>query len=103
LSQYGAFGRAKAGQDYNQILSSYYNFDSVSDANQGTQIHVSGNGIDMTLSLEEYMKRIYEVPDSWGSQGGMEALKAQAIAARSYVLSYTNNGQNAICPTDSCQ
>jgi len=57
----------------------------------------------MTLSLEEYMKRIYEVPDSWGSQGGMEALKAQAIAARSYVLSYTNNGQNAICPTDSCQ
>jgi peptidoglycan hydrolase-like amidase/peptidoglycan hydrolase CwlO-like protein len=103
LSQYGAFGRAKTGQDYNQILSSYYNFDSVSDANQGTQIHVSGNGIDMTLSLEEYMKRIYEVPDSWGSQGGMEALKAQAIAARSYVLSYTNNGQNAICPTDSCQ
>lgn len=103
LSQYGAFGRAKAGQDFNQILSAYYNYDSVSDANQSTQIHVSGNGIDMTLSLEEYMKRIYEVPDSWGSQGGMEALKAQAIAARSYVLSYTNNGQNAICPTDSCQ
>lgn len=103
LSQYGAFGRAKAGQDYNQILSAYYNFDSVSDANQSTQIHVSGNGIDMTLSLEEYMKRIYEVPDSWGSQGGMEALKAQAIAARSYAMSYTNNGQNAICPTDSCQ
>lgn len=103
LSQYGAFGRAKAGQDYNQILSAYYTFDSLNDANQSTQIHVSGNGIDMTVSLEEYMKRIYEVPDSWGSQGGMEALKAQAVAARSYVLSYTNNGQNSICPTDSCQ
>ncbi|MDO8619549.1 MAG: SpoIID/LytB domain-containing protein [Candidatus Daviesbacteria bacterium] len=103
LSQYGAFGRARAGQSYTQILQAYYNFDSVADVNQGTQIHVSGNGIDWTGSLEDYVKRIYEVPDSWGSEGGMEALKAQAIAARSYVLAYTNSGQGTICPTDQCQ
>lgn len=102
LNQYGAWGRAKAGQDYDTILHAYYNFDSISDVSQSTQIHVSGNGIDTTLSLEDYMKRIYEVPDSW-TDNNLAALKAQAIAARSYVLTYTNNGQNAICPTDSCQ
>lgn len=102
LSQYGAWGRAKAGQDYDQILHSYYNFDSISDANQSTQIHVTGNGIDWTGSLEDYVKRIYEVPDSW-TDNNLAALKAQAIAARSYVLAYTNNGQSSICPTDQCQ
>lgn len=102
LNQWGAYGRAKANQDYTQILQAYYNFDSISDVSQSTQIHVSGDGIDMTLSLEDYMKRIYEVPDSW-TDNNLAALKAQAIAARSYVLAYTNNGQGTICPTDHCQ
>lgn len=102
LNQFGALGRAKAGQDYNQILQAYYNFDSISDVSQSTQIHVSGNGIDWTGSLEDYVKRIYEVPDSW-TDNNLAALKAQAIAARSYVLAYTNNGSGSICPTDQCQ
>ncbi|MCL5434790.1 MAG: hypothetical protein M1405_00165 [Patescibacteria group bacterium] len=102
LNQFGALGRAKAGQDYNQILQAYYNFDSISDVSQSTQIHVSGNGIDWTGSLEDYMKRIYEVPDSW-TDNNLAALKAQAVAARSYVLAYTNNGSGSICPTDQCQ
>lgn len=102
LSQYGALGRAKAGQDFNQILQAYYNYDSISNVSQGTQIHVQGNGIDWTGSLEDYVKRIYEVPDSW-TDNNLAALKAQTIAARSYVLSYTNNGQSSICPTDQCQ
>lgn len=102
LNQYGAWGRAKAGQDHNQILQAYYNFDSISSVDQGTQIHVTGNGIDWTGSLEDYVKRIYEVPDSW-TDNNLAALKAQAIAARSYVMSYTNNGQGSICPTDHCQ
>ncbi len=33
----------------------------------------------------------------------MASLKAQAIAARSYALSYTGNGQRGICATESCQ
>lgn len=100
LNQYGAFGRAKAGQDASTILSAYYNFDSISGANQSTQITVDGYG---TYSLEDYLKHIYEVSEDWGSQGGMEALKAQAIAARSYALAATNNGASSICATDSCQ
>jgi len=102
LNQYGAWGRAKAGQDQNQILQAYYNYDSISNVDQNIQIHVSGNGIDWTNSLEQYVKRIYEVPDSW-TDNNLAALKAQAIAARSYVLAYTNNGQGSICPTDQCQ
>ena len=99
LNQYGAWGRAKAGQDYNQILQAYYNYDSISGANQSTQINVTGYG---SYSLEDYVKRVYEVPDSW-TDNNLAALKAQAIAVRSYVLAYTNNGANPICATQQCQ
>ena len=102
LNQYGAWGRAKQNQDYDEILRAYYSFDSISDTDQSRQIHVTGDGIDWTGSLEDYVKRIYEVPDSWTDHDSA-ALKAQAIAARSYVLAYTNNGQGTICPTDQCQ
>jgi SpoIID/LytB domain protein len=98
LNQFGAFGRAKAGQSYQDILKAYYNFDSIDT--RSVTINVDGYG---SYSLEDYVKRIYEVPDSWGSQGGMEALKAQAIAARSYALAYTNNGSGSICTTQQCQ
>lgn len=98
MNQFGAYGRAKAGQNYEQILRSYYNFDSIETRN--AQINVEGYG---SYSLEEYVKRIYEVPNDWGDQGGMEALKAQAIAARSYALAYTNNGAGSICTTEQCQ
>jgi SpoIID/LytB domain protein len=39
------------------------------------------------------------MPTNWP----MEALKAQAIAVRSYALAYTNNGAGSICPSQSCQ
>lgn len=97
LDQYGAWGRAKAGQDYETILRAYYNFDSISDVN--AQIQVQGYG---TYSLEDYVKRIYEVPDSW-TDNDMAALKAQAIAVRSYVMAYTNSGAGSICTTQQCQ
>lgn len=98
LNQYGAFGRSKAGQGYSDILHAYYNFDSLET--RSANINVDGNG---SYSLDDYVKRVYEVPNSWGDQGGMEALKAQAIAARSYALSYTNNGSGSICTTQQCQ
>jgi len=99
LNQYGAWGRAKAGQDTEQILRAYYNFDSISSVDTNIQITVEGYG---TYSLEEYVKRIYEVPDSW-AENNLAAMKAQAIAARSYALAYTDNGKNPICATQQCQ
>lgn len=97
MSQYGALGRSKQGQSYEQILKAYYGGGiEIKDQDPNTQINVEGYG---TYSLEEYAKRIYEMPGSWGDEGGMEALKAQAIAARSYVLARGGS----ICATESCQ
>ncbi|KKU21144.1 MAG: hypothetical protein UX84_C0002G0050 [Microgenomates group bacterium GW2011_GWD1_47_13] len=97
MSQYGALGRAKQGQGYEQILKAYYGGGiEIRDHNPDAQITVTGYG---TYSLEEYAKRIYEMPGSWGDEGGMEALKAQAVAARSYALA--RGGE--ICATEACQ
>ncbi|MFH0749905.1 MAG: SpoIID/LytB domain-containing protein [Candidatus Gottesmanbacteria bacterium] len=97
MSQYGAFGRAKQDQNYETILRAYYGGGiEIRDHNPDAQISVDGYG---TYSLEEYAKRIYEMPGSWGDEGGMEALKAQAIAARSYALARGGS----ICATESCQ
>lgn len=101
LSQYGAYGRAKSGQNVETILHAYYgNLEIKKDYDTGINITVSGYG---SFNIEDYVKRIYEMPGSWGDDGGMEALKAQAVAARSYALAYTNNGSGSICATESCQ
>jgi len=97
MSQYGAFGRAKAGQNYQDILKAYYGSGiEIRDHDQGATITVEGYG---NYSLEDYAKRIYEMPGSWGDENGMEALKAQAVAARSYALARGGS----ICATESCQ
>lgn len=97
MSQYGAFGRAKQGQNYEQILKAYYGGGiEIREHDTNTQIRVDGYG---SYSLEEYAKRIYEMPGSWGDEGGMEALKAQAVAARSYALARGGS----ICATEACQ
>ena len=104
LNQYGAYGRANAGQSSDTILHAYYNFDGYQNINN-VNINVNdGNGVGSgniiwSGSLEDYVNRVYEVPDSWPN----EALKAQAIAVRSYVLAATNNGANSICANQNCQ
>ncbi len=102
MSQYGAFGRAKNGQSVETILHAYYgNVEIKKDYDAGRQISVAGYG---RMDIETYVKRIYEMPGSWGDEGGMEALKAQAVAARSYALAWTREGTGgAICTTEACQ
>ncbi len=95
LNQYGAKGRADAGQSYENILKAYYNYDSLQDMD--ARIRIDGHTPD--YSLEDYVKRIYEMPADWN----MEALKAQAIAARSFAMAYTNNGAGSICDSQDCQ
>ncbi|HKN48956.1 MAG TPA: SpoIID/LytB domain-containing protein, partial [Actinomycetota bacterium] len=71
-----------------------------------------GNGADQRtvndLGMEDYLLGVVpsESPASWGSLGGgagMEALKAQAVAARSYAASQNRYAYAKICDTDSCQ
>ena len=102
MSQYGAYGRSKAGQSAETILSVYFQGASLQkDYSEPDTIGVTGIG---RVSFENnYLLGIYEVPESWGDNGGFEALKAQAVAARSYALAYTNNGAGTICTTQACQ
>lgn len=102
MSQYGAYGRSKEGQSAETILAAYY---QGAELTKGfaipDTIGVTGYG---RISFEDnYLLGIYEVPESWGNNGGFEALKAQAVAARSYALAVTGNGAGTICPTESCQ
>jgi len=107
MNQFGAKGRSEAGQDFEEILRAYYNADITRGYNTGITIHISGKNefgqsFNEDWNIEDYVKHVYEMPTSWTAKDSA-ALKAQAIAARSYALSYTNNGAKSICPSQSCQ
>jgi peptidoglycan hydrolase-like amidase len=104
MDQFGAKGRAEAGQSAQDILKAYYNADYTTGYSQSINIKVSGKNefgqsFNDTYNIDDYLKHLYEMPTDFP----MEALKAQAIAARSYALSYTNNGAGSICPSQQCQ
>lgn len=95
MSQYGARGRAQSGQNASQILKAYYGKEPVSKDTGGT-INVAGLG---NVNFEDYyLMGIAEMPSSWHP----EALKAQAIAARTYAYRYKIEGKQ-ICVTEACQ
>lgn len=98
LSQYGAKGRADGGGNAEEILGHYYPGATINkNYAVPSSITVSGFG---TMPFEDvYMKRIYEMPNSFPK----EALKAQAVAARTYAIRYTQGGANPICASQSCQ
>lgn len=95
MSQYGAKGRAQSGQNYQDILKAYYG-KNTTNKDTGGDISVSGIG---SMNFEDrYLMGIAEMPANFPK----EALKAQAIAARSYAWRYKTGGQS-ICTTQSCQ
>jgi len=102
MSQFGAYGRAKSGQSVEEILRAYYGGGIEIKKDYSTSINITVDGYG-AVDIETYVKRIYEVPNTWGDNGGYEALKAQAVAARSYALARTNNGAGSICATEACQ
>ncbi len=95
MSQYGAKGRADSGKNYDDILKFYYGEKSTKKDNFPDEICVEGIG---NMSFQKYLYGIAEMPSTWN----MNALKAQAIAARSYAYRRTKNG-GCICTTQSCQ
>lgn len=94
MSQYGAWARAKSGQDYNQILQAYYNVTPIKIDSPATISTDQG-----VLPFEKhYLYGIAEMPSSW-TENNSAALKAQAIAARTFAYRYGGT----ICTSDSCQ
>lgn len=101
MNQFGAYGRAKAGQNSRQILEAYYSLDGSSlKIMEGYPVPetIPVEGYGDTPFEDNYLKGIAEMPSSWP----IEALKAQAIAARSYALSYVSGG-GSICTDQRCQ
>lgn len=98
MSQYGAQARAKEGQSVEDILAAYYPGTTLKkDYSVMGDITVNGYG---SMSFEDqYLQGIYEMPASWH----INALKAQAIAARTFAIRHTSNGSSSICATESCQ
>lgn len=95
MSQYGARGRAEAGQSYREILNTYYGKEPV-DRDTGGTIRVANHG---ELDFEgHYLLGIAEMPSNWHH----DALKAQAVAARTYAYRFKQDGRE-ICITQSCQ
>lgn len=95
MSQYGVRGRANNGQSYKDILRAYYGKEPVGKDASGT-INVEGYGpMDFETT---YLYGIAEMPSSWQP----EALKAQAVAARTYAYRFKQEGKT-ICRSESCQ
>lgn len=95
MSQYGAKARAESGQNYTDILKAYYGKEPENRETGGT-ISVAGYG-DLDFETR-YLYGIAEMPSDWP----VEALKAQAIAARTYAHRYKVEGRT-ICTSESCQ
>lgn len=93
MSQYGAKARASS-QSYEDILQVYYGKKPV---NKDTGGDIIVNGSSMNFE-ERYLMGIAEMPSDWPEQ----ALKAQAVAARTYAYRYKIEGKS-ICTTEACQ
>jgi peptidoglycan hydrolase-like amidase len=103
MSQYGAKGRAEAGQNYKDILKAYYGDIEIREVDGLPSNIKTDKG---TMEFEgKYLKGIAEMTSSWPK----EALKAQAIAARTYALTRigwsTDNKSTSgsICTNENCQ
>lgn len=92
MSQYGAKKQAENGKSYRDIIQWYYGHGVKKDDGMPDTINVQGYG---EMSFQTYLYGIAEMPSSWHE----EALKAQAIAARTYA----NRAGKPICTTEACQ
>jgi peptidoglycan hydrolase-like amidase/peptidoglycan hydrolase CwlO-like protein len=95
MSQYGAKGRAEAGQSYEKILKFYYQTGVKKEDGFPKKIKVEGYG---ELDFQYYLYGLAEMPSDWP----LDALMAQAIAGRTYAYRYVKAGKT-ICTTEYCQ
>lgn len=98
MSQYGAKARAEEGQSVEDILKAYYP-DATLKKDYAEMGSITVEGVGSIPFEDQYLQGIYEMPGSWN----INALKAQAIAARTFAIRHTSNGQSSICTTEACQ
>ncbi len=102
MSQYGAKGRAENGQNYKDILKAYYGDVEIKVVDVPKNINTDKGKMELD---GKYLYGLAEMPSSWPK----EALKAQAIAARTYALARigwrtgNTSPSGTICTTEACQ
>ena len=84
MSQDGAYGYARHGWSYQQILAHYYTGTTLGAAPAKATVKVLVGSRVVKLSLERYVRRVIarEMPAGWPAA----ALQAQAVASRTYAL-----------------
>jgi SpoIID/LytB domain protein len=84
MSQEGAFGYARHGLSYQQILAHYYSGTSIGLASPKAVVKVLVGSKVKKIPLERYVRGVVaaEMPSSWPAA----ALEAQAVASRTYAL-----------------
>lgn len=117
LSQYGAYGMAQTINKttgnyftYQEILKFYYGDIAIKNIGTASDVKVridKGDkdcpaGQTRAVNIQQYLLGLGEMPEYWGKKG-MEALKAQVVAARTYSYVRTKAFKNPICNTSSCQ
>ncbi len=110
MSQWGAKARNDAGQTYEEILNAYYPGKTIRTGtvvidgqSENIMSSISIDGYGAKPFEDYYLLGIHEILPSWNTTENMDVLKAQVIAARTYAVRRTNNGDNSICATQSCQ
>jgi len=110
MSQWGAWERNEQGQSYQEILSAYYPGKTlqtgtvkINGVSESIMANISIDGYGSKSFEGYYLLGIREINPAWNNIGDMAVLKAQVIAARTYAIRRTNNGDNGICTTTSCQ
>lgn len=104
LCMAGVYYRALRGEEYHNIIRTYYTGVSFSRVSDDMPIRVlCRDNVIRSYSLREYLYRLQEEPDSWPEQG----LRVLVVAARTYTLSCIARGKHAgsgydVCPYGSC-
>ncbi|MDP3999894.1 MAG: SpoIID/LytB domain-containing protein [bacterium] len=85
MSQFGARGAAKHGKNYKEILNHYY---------RGTRLDTTDAHAGYRGNLDRYVAGVVqgEMGQFTSERSAREALKAQAVAARSFAVATLNSG-----------
>ncbi len=95
----GVQARAENGENWTQIIPSYYQGVGFFQTDDNRVIRVQQrNGIVVQLTLHDYLTRLQEEPDSWPAEG----LNTCTVAARTYAISCIERGKHAAQGFDIC-
>lgn len=112
LGTYGSWKTFDLTENAGRLLGEYIvsQGDIEEEEDMGAEIKVlMGDGSIQIMGLEEYLRGVVprEAIASWGDlPNGMEVLKAQAVAARTYAayaIFHPRHGNAAVCTTTHCQ